>query len=182
MDQKNGKISIEIPYAAILSDEPVRITTSDFAKVTSPSSLKVGNQNFYTVTAEDGTTKPYEVTIVRTKPATGNSIVNFSYGAISATINESTGSIDMVVPYGTDLTKLKPSVEVSAFATVSPISGAEVDFSKSDTTRVTYTVTSQSGTPRQYHIKVTKAGKPESAPYCDILKKARENILKLYNS
>lgn len=182
VDQKNGKISIEIPFAAILSDEPVRITTSDFAKVTSPSSLKVGNQNFYTVTAEDGTTKPYEVTIVRTKPATGNSIVNFSYGAISATINESTGSIDMVVPYGTDLTKLKPSVEVSTFATVSPISGAEVDFSKSDTTRVTYTVTSQSGTPRQYHIKVTKAGKPESAPYSDILKKARENIITLYKS
>lgn len=182
VDQKNGKISIEIPYAAILSDEPVRITTSDFAKVTGPSSLKVGNQNFYTVTAEDGTTKQYEVTIIRTKPATGNSIVNFSYGAISATINESTGSIDMVVPYGTDLTKLKPSVEVSTFATVSPISGAEVDFSKSDTTRVTYTVTSQSGSPRQYHVKVTKAGKPESAPYSDILKKARENIITLYKS
>lgn len=182
VNQKNGKIAIEIPYAAILSEEPVHITASDFAKVTSPSSLKVGGQNFYTVTAEDGTKKQYEVTIVRTKPATGNSIVNFSYGAISATINESTRNIDMVVPYGTDLTKLKPSVEVSTFATVSPISGAEVDFSKSDTTRVTYTVTSQSGTPRQYHIKVTKAGKPESAPYSDILKKARENIIALYKS
>lgn len=180
INQAEKIISVVVPYATILGNETVSITCSDFAAISAqPSSLNDG-KNYYTVKAEDGTQKQYTVIIERTPAATGNSIESFSYGAISAKIDGS--RIEMVVPYGTDLTMLQPTVIVSPFATVAPVSGAAVDFSKSDTTPVIYTVTSQAGVPKQYYVQVTKASKPESAPYSDILNLARSNIVTLYKS
>lgn len=180
IDQTQNKITISVPYATILDQQIPVIETSEFASVTvKPSKLSYNTELTYIVTAEDGKTKQeYKVIISRIPAATGKSITQFSYGSVSGEIGN--GVIRMKVSYGTDLSKLTPTIVTSEFATVSPESGEAVDFSASEKTPVIYTVTAQNGDQAVYKVTVTKADKPESAPYGDILLQAKENILNLY--
>ena len=66
-------------------------------------------------------------------------------------INESTQTITVDVPEGTDVTALTPSITVSEKATVSPASGVKQDFTKP----VTYTVTAEDGSIQKYTVIVT---------------------------
>jgi len=60
---------------------------------------------------------------------------------ISSTINSLDATVDVVMPYGTDLTNLVPTITISAGATISPASGVAQDFTNS----VVYTVTAEDG-------------------------------------
>ncbi|NLI93675.1 MAG: hypothetical protein GX434_16230 [Peptococcaceae bacterium] len=71
--------------------------------------------------------------------------------AINGTITEATHTITALVPAGTDLTALVPTITVSAKATVSPSSGAATNF----TGPVTYTVTAENGTTQTYTVTVS---------------------------
>ena len=177
IDEAKKEINIEVPYGTDLSKAAPVVTTSDFASVSKPTSLAYDVPISYTVTAEDGkTTKVYTVRIKQTPAATGKSILSFSYGSISAKITGT--NITLNVPFGTDVTALKPSIEVSPFATVSPQSDTAQNF----TNPVQYIVTAQNGGTQTYTVTVKVADKPTDPPERDKLYRVRSNILASYKT
>lgn len=76
--------------------------------------------------------------------------------AVEGTV--SSNSIAAAVPFGTDLTKLVPTITLSPKASVSPASGVAQDFSKA----VTYTVTAEDGSKQSYTVTVTPGTAPKS--------------------
>jgi Domain of unknown function (DUF5018) len=69
---------------------------------------------------------------------------------VTATIDEATKTISALVPIGTDITKITPTIAVSDKATVSPASGTAQDFSKS----VEYAVTAEDGSKQFYTVTI----------------------------
>ncbi len=136
------------------------------------------NPVVYTVEAESGITKDWTVTITEAAVSTQAEILSFSLVEQigPATINSGTGTIDITVAPGTEVTALVPTIEVSLGATISPLSDVAQDF----TNAVVYTVTAQDGTTTKawtvtvtissiipiYDIQFTPAPSGES-PYKD---------------
>jgi formylglycine-generating enzyme required for sulfatase activity len=164
IDEAVGEILITVPQAAdITSIEPV---ISYSGKDYTPK----GPQNFtgpvdYTVIAGNGTTRTYTVRVTKADfppaepptPSNAKEITAFSVLGIGGTItnnpNGSTGSISLVLPYGTDRSSLTPAITCTTGAVVIPVSGTAQDF----TTPAAYTVTAQDGTTRTYTVTVTNA-------------------------
>lgn len=120
-------------------------------------------QNFtnvvtYTVTAEDGTTTAYAVTVTKgiAPKSTAKDITKLSFAALSpavdATIDETAKTIKATLPAATDLTKLVPTITLSDKATINPASGTAQDFSK----EVSYTVTAEDASTVVYKVNVKK--------------------------
>jgi hypothetical protein len=113
--------------------------------------LSFTNPRQYTVTAQDGSTLIYTVTVVITPPKTTKDITHFSIGNAVGTI---TGTdIAVTVPTGTDITKLIPAIGHDGVS-VSP-TGAQ-DF----TNPVTYLVTAQDSSTKPYIVTVTVGNEP----------------------
>lgn len=74
----------------------------------------------------------------------------FSSPDIEATIDESLKTVEALVPYGTDVTALKPIIVVSDRATISPESDVPMDFNNP----VTYTVSAEDGSQTEYIVTV----------------------------
>lgn len=84
-----------------------------------------------------------------TPQTTDHPITAFMVSGVSGVINDTTGRITITLPNGTDLTSLSPViVTADGVKSVSPKSGAAVDLSKP----VTYTVTYEDGTTKQYTV------------------------------
>ncbi|MDK2834750.1 MAG: hypothetical protein PWR29_223 [Methanolobus sp.] len=87
-------------------------------------------------------------------------IKDFSFSKLNpvvpGVINEDAKTVNLTVPYGTDVKSLVPSIVHNA-ASVSPASGVAQDFSKP----VTYIITAANGTKQNYIVTVTVA--PSSA-------------------
>lgn len=172
-----NRVSIAIPYATDLTAAKPEIKVSEFAEVTQkPAELQLG-ENHYTVTAEDRSTQDYIVTITRTPAATGRQITSFRYGGYAATINEGTAEITMTLPKGISPV-FAPTIETSEFATVSPASGEEQDFSSP----VKYKVTAQNKTSKTYTVKVTMSDEATPNVYKGKLEQIRDNIINRYRS
>lgn len=77
-------------------------------------------------------------------------ITAFSVANVSGTIDQNSGTITVVVPNGTDVTSLCPAIAISDADSVTPASGAVVDF----TNAVTYTVKNASGVQKSYVVTV----------------------------
>ena len=73
-------------------------------------------------------------------------------------IDNGSYSIVAVVPDGTDLTKITPTIVVSHGATVFPLSGAVQDF----TNPVTYTVKDVYGDTQNYTVTVVTESKADN--------------------
>ena len=121
---------IEISEDAVIS--PESNTATDFSS----------GQVVYTVTAQDGTEKIWTAH-AEYAPNYQTGIVSFTIpGQIGATvIGENTVNIE--VPYGSDLSAIAPAIEVSYGATITPGSGETVDFTS--TGYIEYTVTAEDG-------------------------------------
>lgn len=70
---------------------------------------------------------------------------------VSVSIDETSGVISVVVPYGTILTDLNPEVSISPDASIVPLASVTQDFTK----QVYYTVTASDGSRKVYTISVT---------------------------
>ena len=107
----------------------------------------------YTVTAEDGSTQAYVVTVT-VALSDAKAITAFDFAALDpdvvGVINEAAKTIALTVPFGTDVTALVPTI-VHTGASVSPASGAAQDF----TSPVNYTVTAEDGSTQAYVVTVT---------------------------
>lgn len=85
-----------------------------------------------------------------TKSTTVDGITGFSINGVSGSINQTNGTISVVMPYGTDVSKLVPVISGNNIASITPGSGVMQDFSKP----VTYTVTLTDGTVKTYTATV----------------------------
>jgi hypothetical protein len=85
-----------------------------------------------------------------TATATTNGITGFSINGVAGAVNNSSNTISVTLPYGTDVTRLVPTIAGSNIASISPSSGTTVNFSKP----VTYTVTMTDGTVKTYTVTV----------------------------
>jgi len=70
----------------------------------------------------------------------------------SATINNSNATVTATVTFASNLTSLAPIISVSSFASVNPASGVTQNF----TNPVTYTVTAQDASTKQWTVTITK--------------------------
>jgi hypothetical protein len=107
----------------------------------------------YTVTAQNGSTLDYIVTVIEagrdpTKKLTAFSIPSQEGDSIP---DEANKIVEVTMPYGTDVRALIPTIVVSPKATVSPASEVAQDFSKP----VVYTVTAENGSTQDYTVVVT---------------------------
>jgi hypothetical protein len=110
-------------------------------------------QNFtspvtYTVSAADGSTKVYNVTV--TVAAATKQISSFIINSTPGTINQTNLTIDLLLPAGTNVTALIPTI-VHNGTTISPGNGAAQDF----TNPVSYTVTASDATTAIYTVTVS---------------------------
>ena len=91
-------------------------------------------------------------------PVSYAAIIGFVVNGVNGVVNESAGTISIVLPYGTDLTSLKPVITLSGATSVSPASGETVNLSGP----VTYTVTGEDGTTKTYKVTAVTSEQPKS--------------------
>jgi hypothetical protein len=153
-----NNISVVVPYGTSSAALIATFTNSPLSNVKIGSTLQtsgVTSNNFgssvtYTVTAEDATTANYTVTVIIADAP--KAITSFNVSSLSATgsINESAGTILILVPFGTDVTNITPTI-VHTGESVSPLSAATNNFASP----VTYTVTGLDGKTKSYIVTVT---------------------------
>jgi hypothetical protein len=156
IDDNAKTVIVSAPAGSDVTALAPTITLSSGATVSPAPDVK---QNFtkpveYTVTAEDGTTQVYTVTVkVEAVKSGEKKISDFKFASLSnanVSINEDKKTISVAVPTGTDVKKLVPTITISENATVDPATGVVNDFSSP----ITYTVTAQDETKASYVVTV----------------------------
>jgi len=155
IDDAKKIVSLTVPFNTDVTALVPTITFSKNATVTPASDVK---QDFtkpvtYTVTAEDGSKQEYVVT-VKVKENSEKSITAFKLAgltpAVEGAIDEVNKTIQLSVPYGTNVKELVPTISFSKNATVTPASDVKQDFTKP----VTYTVTAEDGSKQEFVVTV----------------------------
>jgi len=144
-------ISLTVPYGTDLTSLTPTISTW-WAATVSPASGTAQDFTYpveYMVTAADGSTKTYTVTVTAAA-ISAEDITVFSIMGIDGAIRADT--ISLTVPYGTDLTSLTPTITITG-ASVTPASGTAQDF----TYPVEYMVTAADGSTKTYTVTVAEA-------------------------
>jgi photosystem II stability/assembly factor-like uncharacterized protein len=160
-------IAVTVPFGTTLTNLVATFTVSDSAKIsvlTVNQKSGVTQNDFtnpiqYLVTAEDGSTKTYTVTVTVSSntPSTAKEILSFGFTspAVTATINGT--NITATVPNATDLKNLKANFTISPLATVTVNTVAQtsgtsvVDFSSP----VTYIVKAEDNSTKSFTITIT---------------------------
>lgn len=134
IDQKTGKINVTMPYGSDIKAVTPEIILEDGAtsnlevttpiNFTNPVTFRVINGNLF---------KDYTVTVVVLSP-----IKSFKINGVTATVNDVNKTITMTLPEDTNLKALKPVIELTEGVSISPASGATIDFGNP----VTFVVTS----------------------------------------
>ncbi|BAV94638.1 DUF5018 domain-containing protein [Ichthyobacterium seriolicida] len=169
----DGTIKVKASTAATITALIPTITKHERATISpeiAPHDYNTNNNKVYTVTAEDGQTKEYTVSVTKNL-SNDKSMTSFTFkhsvntdkgfGSTdysAGTITTPTGDEDVTVTIAkipvsiTDLNGLKPTIDISAGAIVSPASLAPQNFTRG--TAVDYTVTAQDGTTRKYKVTI----------------------------
>ena len=85
-----------------------------------------------------------------TATTTAKGITSFSINGIAGAVNNTTNTITITMPRGTDVTKLTPVIATNDVKSLTPGSGETVNF----TTSVTYTATMEDGSTKTYTVTV----------------------------
>ncbi|WKK80471.2 DUF5018 domain-containing protein [Marivirga arenosa] len=164
INEEAFSISLDVPSGTDITDLSPEISISDKATVVPASGTA---QDFtspvvYTVTAENGTVAEYTVTVnvlENTEAIIDTFIFKGFETELAATIDEENKTITALIPRKYDLTKLIPTIEISEFATVTPASETEIDFSKD----VIFTVVAEDGTEVEYTASIGYEPRTEKA-------------------
>ena len=160
------KISISAPKGGTITtnrtkadkgDEIIVTVTPDNGYQMVPGSLT------YTLAKEGGETKTItnnrftmpagDVSITckwETATTTAKGITSFSINGVAGAVNNTTNTITITLPRGTDVTKLTPVIATNGVKSLTPGSGETVDF----TNAVTYTATMEDGSSKTYTVTV----------------------------
>lgn len=161
IDEGAKTIAATVPFGTDVGALVAAFTTtgSSVAVGTTPQASGVTPNNFtapviYTVTAEDLTIQTYAVTVtVAANSAKNITSFNFTSPAAIGTVDNTAHTVALIVPYGTGVTALMPTIAVSTNATISPLAGVAQNF----TAPVAYTVTAEDLTAQTYIVTVTVA-------------------------
>ena len=85
-----------------------------------------------------------------TATTTAKGITSFSINGVAGAVNNTTNTITITMPRGTDVTKLTPVIATSGVKSLTPGSGVTMDF----TNAVTYTATMDDGSTKTYTVTV----------------------------
>ena len=85
-----------------------------------------------------------------TASTTVNGITAFSINGVAGAVNNTTNTITITMPRGTDVTKLTPVIATNGVKSLTPGSGETVNFTNS----VTYTATMEDGSTKTYTVTV----------------------------
>ncbi|BAV94383.1 DUF5018 domain-containing protein [Ichthyobacterium seriolicida] len=189
IDTADYTVSLTVPHSAILTGLKFDIKLSEGYSISPASGDEVNFEleesseessetpspkrykKVFTLTAKDGTAKEYKVYITK---GSSNECVISSFKFINEknngknlvkditetiTESESGNTISLTVPNIADLTGLKPTIEISSGARVSPANEEAKTFTSGS--EVEYTVTAQDGTTKTYKVTVTKELAPK---------------------
>ena len=139
VDEDAKTVRLDFPEGTDVSHLTPTIVVSTYATVSPASGVP---QDFtepvcYTVKAANGTTAQYWVEAFVHDADNEKSILSFVIDGREGDINEIAKEVEVMMPEGTDVTQLVPTIVVSEGATVEPASGVAQDF----TNPVPYTVT-----------------------------------------
>ena len=133
IDQNLGQINVVLPFGSTLTSVIPQITLPEGAIInldlaapvnfTSAVRFRVVNGNLF---------KDYTVNATIANP-----ITSFKIGDVAGVINNVAKTISVVLPDGTDLSALQPTIVLSEGVTITPVSGSTIDFSSP----ITFTVT-----------------------------------------
>jgi len=108
----------------------------------------------YTVTAEDASTRVWDIAVDIETANSANLITAFSVpDQRSSTIDDDAGTVESVVEFMADVSALEATVEVSPDASVTPASGLVRDF----TVPVVYTVIAEDESTKDYVVTMKRA-------------------------
>ena len=85
-----------------------------------------------------------------TATTTAKGITSFSINGVSGAVNNTTNTITITMPRGTDVTKLTPVIATNGVKSLTPGNGVTVDF----TNAVTYTAAMEDGSSKTYTVTV----------------------------
>ena len=160
----SGAITISLPFGTDVTKLVASFTTTGASvkvgaavQVSGTTPNDFGSPVTYTVTAENGTSQDYVVTVTLDKSST-KAITAFSFVgySASATIDEPNKTIDISLPRETDVTALKASFTTTGASvkvgTTIQVSGTTVNNFSSP---LTYTVTAADNSTAAYMVTVT---------------------------
>ena len=116
-------------------------------------SLAVAGGETVKITGNRFTMPAGNVTITckwETATTTAKGITSFSINGVAGAVNNSTNTITITMPRGTDVTKLTPVIATNGVKSLTPGNGETVDF----TNAVTYTAVMEDGSSKTYTVTV----------------------------
>ena len=153
---KGGKITTNRTKAD-KGDEIIVTVTPDsgyqMAEGSLTYSLAVAGGETVKITGNRFTMPAGNVTITckwETATTTVKGITSFSINGVAGAVNNSTNTITITMPRGTDVTKLTPVIATNGVKSLTPGSGETVDF----TNAVTYTAAMEDGSSKTYTVTV----------------------------
>ena len=153
---KGGKITTNRTKAD-KGDEIIVTVTPDngyqMAEGSLTYSLSVAGGETVKITGNRFTMPAGNVTITckwETATTTAKGITSFSISGVVGAVNNTTNTITITLPRGTDVTKLTPVIATNGVKSLTPGSGETVDF----TNAVTYTAAMEDGSSKTYTVTV----------------------------
>ena len=153
---KGGKITTNRTKAD-KGDEIIVTVTPDsgyqMAEGSLTYSLAVAGGETVKITGNRFTMPAGNVTITckwETATTTAKGITSFSINGVAGAVNNSTNTITITMPRGTDVTKLTPVIATNGVKSLTPGNGVTVDF----TNAVTYTAAMEDGSSKTYTVTV----------------------------
>ena len=116
-----------------------------FAKGGAPMDKVITNNRFKMPAGDINITCQWE-----TATTTAKGIASFSINGVAGAVNNTTNTITITMPRGTDVTKLTPTISTNGVKSLTPGSGETVNFTNS----VTYTATMEDGSTKTYTATV----------------------------
>ena len=160
------KISIRAPKGGTITTNRTKADAGDEIIVTvTPDNgyQMVSGSLTYTLETAGGETKTItngrftmpagDVSITckwETATTTVKGITSFSINGVAGAVNNSTNTITITMPRGTDVTKLTPVIATNGIKSLTPGNGVTVDF----TNAVTYTAAMEDGSSKTYTVTV----------------------------
>ena len=160
------KISISAPKGGTITTNRTKADAGDEIIVTvTPDNgyQMVSGSLTYTLAIAGGETKTItngrftmpagDVSITckwETATVASSGITGFSINGVAGAVNNSTNTITITMPRGTDVTKLTPVIATNGVKSLTPGSGETVDF----TNAVTYTAVMEDGSSKTYTVTV----------------------------
>jgi len=175
IDQGTKTINLTIPFVADITTLVATFVASPFSTVAIGAAPQVSgttpndftNDVIYTVTAQDGvTTTDYTVKVTQTPASVAKDLYTFKFldadnAALAAdvigTVDQTTKTVAIEVPFGTDVTALVATFTQSALAKVSvggvdQVSGTTANDFTND---VVYRVTAEDNSTKDYTVTVS---------------------------